>query len=82
MSLMVNVTIETGAGAGPRNVTVTNQSGSSTVPNGFNVIEKGSALPVWIWLLVALAVALTGLLIFIVRRRRAADASAEGPASE
>jgi len=81
-TLMVNVAIEAGAGAGPRNVTVTNQSGSYTVPDGFAVIQKGNALPVWIWLLVALVAVLTGLLILIVRRRRAADASAGSPAGE
>ena len=81
-TLMVYIVIEPGAETGPRNVTLTNQSGSYTVPSGFTVIQKDGALPVWMWLLVALAVALSGLLVFIVRRRRAATLSSESPAGK
>ncbi len=81
-TLVVNIVIDPGADAGPRNVTLTNQSGSYTVQDGFTVMLKEGALPIWIWLLAALALALLGFLLFIVRRRRAARASTDSSAGD
>ena len=74
-TVMVNVIIDPMAEPGPRNVTVTNHSGSYTVQNGFTVTTKNGSLPLWIWLLVALALGLLAFLFVIVRRRRGAEES-------
>jgi hypothetical protein len=70
--ITAQVTIAGNAATGPRDVTIVTPETSGTLTDGFTV--KGNAgVPLYVWLLTGLgAAAILTLLVFFVRRRRAA----------
>jgi len=70
--IRANVTIDPGASAGLRNVTVTTPSGDGTLKDAFSIRgdSAGSSGPWWPWLLVPLLALILGLLLFFLLFKR------------
>ena len=68
--ITASITIDKDAEIGPRDVSVVTPGGDDSLPAVFDVEEAGNGCAWWMWLLVALAVLLIGLLFLGARRKK------------
>jgi hypothetical protein len=71
--ITASITIDEDAETGPRDVSVVTPGGSDSLPAGFDIEVGGNGSSWWLWLLIALAVLLVGLLLFGIWRKKRAE---------